>query len=204
MDLLEQAEPGVRAHVLDNARRLEAEGAEVEEVRLPAGLPLILAVHQVIMAAEASAAHAGLLLAHPDSYGPRLRSVVEVDGWRLARTKGSHRQFRHPTKPGTVTVSGTMELGCATGDIKQYPQASRSQIARRQSNAVRCNHRERPKQHGAYVPDLPGCVAVAETKDEDLELIQEAIELHIEALHIDGLPVPQPSSSSEYIDVAAA
>lgn len=32
--------------------------------------------------------------------------LVEADGWRLARTKGSHRQFKHPTKPGTVTVAG--------------------------------------------------------------------------------------------------
>jgi predicted RNA binding protein YcfA (HicA-like mRNA interferase family) len=31
---------------------------------------------------------------------------IEKDGWYLVRTKGSHRQFRHPTKPGTVTISG--------------------------------------------------------------------------------------------------
>ncbi len=31
---------------------------------------------------------------------------LEADGWVLARTKGSHRQFKHPTKPGTVTVAG--------------------------------------------------------------------------------------------------
>jgi len=57
--------------------------------------------------------------------------------------------------------------------------------------------------YGAYVPDLPGCVAVAKTKEEVLKLIEEAIELHIEALREDGNPVPQPASSTEYIDVAA-
>jgi predicted RNA binding protein YcfA (HicA-like mRNA interferase family) len=31
---------------------------------------------------------------------------IEADGWRFDRQKGSHRQFRHPTKPGRVTVSG--------------------------------------------------------------------------------------------------
>ena len=31
---------------------------------------------------------------------------IEWDGWRQVRQKGSHRQFRHPTKPGTVTVAG--------------------------------------------------------------------------------------------------
>ena len=54
---------------------------------------------------------------------------------------------------------------------------------------------------GAYVPDLPGCVAVAETKDEALELIREAIELHIESLRENGEPVPPPHSFVEKIDV---
>jgi predicted RNase H-like HicB family nuclease len=57
---------------------------------------------------------------------------------------------------------------------------------------------------GAYVPDLPGCAAVGETKEEVLLLIQEAIEFHIEGLREDGQPVPEPSSSIEYIEVRAA
>jgi len=51
---------------------------------------------------------------------------------------------------------------------------------------------------------LPGCVAVAETKQEVLELIQEAIEFHIEGLREDGQPIPEPSSSIEYVEVRAA
>jgi predicted RNase H-like HicB family nuclease len=57
---------------------------------------------------------------------------------------------------------------------------------------------------GAHVPDLPGCIAVGETKKEVLELIQEAIEFHIEGLREDGQPIPYPSSSIEYVDVRAA
>ena len=57
---------------------------------------------------------------------------------------------------------------------------------------------------GAYVPDLPGCVAAAETREEALELIREAIEFHIEGLRQDGQPVPAPSSTSAVVDVAAA
>jgi predicted RNase H-like HicB family nuclease len=60
------------------------------------------------------------------------------------------------------------------------------------------------KEVGAYVPDLPGCVAVGETKEEVLRLIGEAVELHLEALREDGLPLPEPSSSSEYVEVGAA
>jgi predicted RNase H-like HicB family nuclease len=58
--------------------------------------------------------------------------------------------------------------------------------------------------YGAHVPDLPGCVAVAETRDELLKLIQEAIQFHIESLREDGLPIPAPSSSVEFIEVQAA
>ena len=57
---------------------------------------------------------------------------------------------------------------------------------------------------GAYVPDVPGCVAVAETRDEVLQLIEEAIEFHIDGLRQDNQPIPEPSSSIEYVDVRAA
>lgn len=57
---------------------------------------------------------------------------------------------------------------------------------------------------GAYVPDLPGCVAVAETREEVVQLIQEAIEFHLEGLTEEGLAIPRPASSIEYIDVKAA
>lgn len=58
--------------------------------------------------------------------------------------------------------------------------------------------------YGAYVPDLPGCVAVAETRREVLKLIREAIALHIEALRESGEPVPTPVSRSEVVKVRAA
>ena len=55
---------------------------------------------------------------------------------------------------------------------------------------------------GPYVPDLPGCIAAAETKEEVQRLIHEAIEFHVEGLRKDGLPIPEPSSSIEYVEVA--
>ena len=57
---------------------------------------------------------------------------------------------------------------------------------------------------GAHVPDLPGCIAVGETRAGVLRLIGEAIELHIHALEEDGLRVPPPSSEGEFVDVGAA
>jgi len=61
-----------------------------------------------------------------------------------------------------------------------------------------------PSSWGAHVPDLPGCVAVGETRDEALRLIREAIEFHIDGLRRDGLPVPTPSSEGDFVEVGAA
>ena len=55
--------------------------------------------------------------------------------------------------------------------------------------------------YGAYVPDLPGCVAVGETKEETMQLIREAIELHIDSLRENGEDVPEPHSSVEKVAV---
>lgn len=57
---------------------------------------------------------------------------------------------------------------------------------------------------GAYVPDLPGCVAAAKTRDEALTLIREAIEFHLEGLIEQGQPVPEPHSFGEVVEVNAA
>ena len=61
-----------------------------------------------------------------------------------------------------------------------------------------------PDSYGAYVPDLPGCVAAADSREEVLELIREAIEFHIEGLKAERQPIPEPSSSSEIVEVEAA
>jgi predicted RNA binding protein YcfA (HicA-like mRNA interferase family) len=46
-----------------------------------------------------------------------LIALIESDGWVLVRTKGSHRQFHHPTKPGTVTVAGNPGIDVPTGTL---------------------------------------------------------------------------------------
>jgi len=61
-----------------------------------------------------------------------------------------------------------------------------------------------PTSYGAYVPDLPGCVAAGETKEEALSLIREAIELHLEDLRGEGQPIPAPTSSSELMEIDGA
>lgn len=53
-----------------------------------------------------------------------------------------------------------------------------------------------PSSYGAYVPDLAGCVAVGQTREEVETLIHEAIEFHLEGMREDGQPIPEPSSSA--------
>jgi predicted RNase H-like HicB family nuclease len=57
------------------------------------------------------------------------------------------------------------------------------------------------KTYGAYVPDLPGCVAVGETREEAAHLIREAIALHVAGLRRGGLPVPEPSPTTGSVEV---
>jgi len=58
-----------------------------------------------------------------------------------------------------------------------------------------------PTSYGAYVPDLPGCVAVGKSASEVKKLISEAVSLHLEGLREDGLPIPNPATECEYVEV---
>jgi predicted RNase H-like HicB family nuclease len=58
-----------------------------------------------------------------------------------------------------------------------------------------------PTSFGAYVPDLPGCVAVGETLEEAVALIAEAIPFHLQGLRQDGDPVPEPRTRVAIVTV---
>ena len=60
-----------------------------------------------------------------------------------------------------------------------------------------------PESFGAYAPDLPGCAVAGDSREEVIQLIQEAIELHLQSLKEHGDEVPPPVSSIEFVDVAA-
>jgi predicted RNase H-like HicB family nuclease len=61
-----------------------------------------------------------------------------------------------------------------------------------------------PTSYGAYVPDLPECIAVGETLAEVQRLIREAIEFHIEGLRAHGDEVPAATSTTVYVEVPAS
>lgn len=57
---------------------------------------------------------------------------------------------------------------------------------------------------GAHVPDLPGCVAVAKSKSEVIQLIREAVDLHLDMLKQSGSEIPVPASDSLFVETSAA
>ena len=54
--------------------------------------------------------------------------------------------------------------------------------------------------YSAYVPDLPGCVATGETREQVEREIREAIQFHLDGMREDGLPIPEPTTELEYVE----
>ncbi len=57
------------------------------------------------------------------------------------------------------------------------------------------------KNYSAYSPDLPGCVATGKSRQEVEANIKEAIQFHVDGMKEDGLPLPQQTSFTEYVEV---
>lgn len=119
--------------------------------------------------------------------------LVEQDGWVHVETHGSHR----PGKEGPCHDSWSSSEGHAARDTEKYFQAGGIEM----KHAV--IYEKSSNGYGAYVPDLPGCVAVGDTLDETQRLIKEAIELHLKGMREDGEPIPQPTSIAENVSVLA-
>ena len=64
-------------------------------------------------------------------------------------------------------------------------------------------YEETPTGYSAYVPDLPGCVAAGETRQETEGLIREAIAFHLDGLRVFGEPIPEPGTWTETVEVSA-
>ena len=57
--------------------------------------------------------------------------------------------------------------------------------------------------YSSYSPDLPGCVSTGSNQAEVLRNMKEAIAFHIEGLKLEGEPIPEATSTSSYVEVAA-
>jgi predicted RNase H-like HicB family nuclease len=121
---------------------------------------------------------------------------IEADGWRMIHQTGSHRQYKHAVKPGKVT-SGPPFNGDPAEDAEEYTAASETGMK------YLVIYEKGPTSWGAYVPDLPGCVAVGQTQTEVRELIEGAIELHIRGMREDGDTIPEPTTlAADFVSVS--
>jgi predicted RNase H-like HicB family nuclease len=84
-------------------------------------------------------------------------------------------------------------------NIEQYLEAGRAEVMKKYLIIVE----ETETGYSAYSPDVPGCGSTGKTKEEVERNIQEAIEFHLEGLREEGYDIPEPSSYSSYVEVAA-
>jgi predicted RNase H-like HicB family nuclease/predicted RNA binding protein YcfA (HicA-like mRNA interferase family) len=128
--------------------------------------------------------------------------MIEADGWYLDRIVGSHRQYRHPTKPGTVTISGNLGKELKAGTPGKHSASGRFEVSDVSDYLIIIEGDG--DDYSGYVPELPGCVAAGDSPQEVEQLLREAIPLHLESLRQHGEPIPVPSHTTvRYVSVAS-
>ncbi len=91
----------------------------------------------------------------------KVRDVIRKlreDGWTLVRTRGSHRVFKHRSKPGSVTLAGHPGDEVKPGTLGSILRQADLQV-RVQAMKYAVVIEKAPKNYSAYVPDVPGCIA---------------------------------------------
>jgi predicted RNase H-like HicB family nuclease len=124
----------------------------------------------------------------------RVREVIQLlerNGWKELRSKGSHRHFKHPERPTLVTVPG---------NAQRYTQEGRVEMSEKRYPIV---IERTATGFSAYSPDVPGCAAVGDTEEETRQSLRDALAAHFELMREIGDPFPEPSSSVDYVEVGA-
>jgi predicted RNase H-like HicB family nuclease len=132
---------------------------------------------------------------------PKVRDairLIEIDGWILVRIKGSHRQYKHPSKPGIVTMAGNQS---GPWNLEQHIEAGGFEITGEGMKYV-VVYEQTSSGWSAYVPDLPGCVAAGKTRKGAEDLVREAIPFHLEGLRKADELIPEPGAWTETVEVA--
>ena len=129
--------------------------------------------------------------------------LLEDDGWYLVRFRGSHRHYRHPTKPGTATMAGkpseTLRPMTEKSILRQAGIGEDPAV----SGYVVVIEGDEAGGFSAWSPDLLGCVAAAATYEECVALMRDAIAGHLEIMREHGDPIPVPSEINTFTVVAA-
>jgi predicted RNA binding protein YcfA (HicA-like mRNA interferase family)/predicted RNase H-like HicB family nuclease len=130
----------------------------------------------------------------------KIRDVIkrlEDDGWSAVRQRGSHRQFKHPSKPGLVTIAGKPGDDGGTRNAQQHPQTSGAEGMK-----YLIVIEKTATGYSAYSPDLPGCIATAATEEDVQQEMTAAMSFHLDGLRQEGIRIPEPRTKSSYVEVA--
>jgi len=134
--------------------------------------------------------------------------VLQKDGWYEINQSGSHKQFKHATKPGRVTVPhpkrdipiGTLRSIENHSRVRDERQTGRDQAALRPGGKefamdyIAYLHKDRNSDYGVSFPDFPGCITAGKTLEEAHRMAAEALALHIAGMVEDGEEIPAPST----------
>jgi predicted RNA binding protein YcfA (HicA-like mRNA interferase family) len=102
--------------------------------------------------------------------------LIEADGWSLVAARGSHRQYKHPVKPGRVTIGGKPSADLPPGTERSIVKTGRADPEEHVISYAVVIERAGDGGYGAWCPDLPGCVALGSTETETLEEMRRAIQ----------------------------
>ena len=130
------------------------------------------------------------------------REVIKVlheDGWYEVRQKGSHLHFKHPTKPGIVTVPihrGDLDPVTLKSIWKQagIENPAKNEKEDHYMKNISCFAELNKSDDGGYgiwFPDFLGCISYGSDIDEAREMAHEALELHVGSMLEDGEPLPE-------------
>jgi predicted RNA binding protein YcfA (HicA-like mRNA interferase family)/predicted RNase H-like HicB family nuclease len=129
---------------------------------------------------------------------------LQDDGWEWVAGKGGHRQFKHPAKPGRVTVAGKPSADLHPKTAASNPSTGRpptmtdfAELAQRYLILIEGGP---PSNYSAWSPDLPGCAATGDTLEQVEHEMRAAIALHLAGVAEDGGPLPEPSGPGVYIE----
>jgi predicted RNA binding protein YcfA (HicA-like mRNA interferase family)/predicted RNase H-like HicB family nuclease len=133
-----------------------------------------------------------------------IAKLIERDGWRQVRQAGSHRHYRHPTKPGTVTIPGHPARRLAPEDAVEHPSTGRPGPMTTSDRYLILVEGGPPSNYSAWSPDVPGCVATGETIDECVREMRVALAGHLAVMREHGEAAPEPTGPGVYVARAPA
>lgn len=128
-----------------------------------------------------------------------IQRIIEDDGWVMVAQKGSHRQYKHPTKSGRVTIAGHPKDDVAPGTLNSILRQAGLKDEPVQTKYLIVIEKT-ANNLSAFSPDLPGCVATGTSQSEVEDRMRDAIRMHLDGMREDGLAIPEPSSIAEYIE----